>query len=105
VTRGTRSWTGLAVALVLAAAWAMPAGACPVCYGEASGSLIDGTKLSVAFLGALVYLVLFGGVGMVFMARRRALGKGDPQPTPRPLADTDDDRSGRPQPAGEETSE
>jgi hypothetical protein len=66
-------------ALALAALWALPALACPVCYGEAEGGVIDGTRMSVAFLGGLVYLVLFGGVGMVLVARRRALRSGDPR--------------------------
>lgn len=68
-----------AAALALAAGWAAPALACPVCYGEASGGVIDGTKLSVAFLGGLVYLLLFGGVGMAVMVRRRALRTMDPR--------------------------
>lgn len=66
-------------ALATAALWALPALACPVCYGEAEGGVIDGTKMSVAFLGGLVYLVLFGGVGMVLVARRRALRSSDPR--------------------------
>ena len=69
----------LAAALALAAAWAAPALACPVCYGEASGGVIDGTKISVAFLGGLVYLLLFGGAGMAVMVRRRALKTMDPR--------------------------
>lgn len=69
-------WSALA-ALALAAAWAAPALACPVCYGEASGEVIEGTRWSIAFLGGLVYLVLFGGVGMVVVARKRALAQGD----------------------------
>lgn len=67
-----------AVLAVLALAWAAPAFACPVCYGEASGEVIDGTRWSIAFLGGLVYLVLFGGAGMVLVARRRALAHSDP---------------------------
>lgn len=70
---------GLAAALALAAGWAAPALACPVCYGEASGGVIDGTKISVAFLGGLVYLLLFGGAGMAVMVRRRALKTMDPR--------------------------
>lgn len=61
---------GFCVALLLAAAG--DASACPVCYGDAAGSVIDGAKLSVAFLGALVYGVLGGGVALVVAARRRA---------------------------------
>jgi len=46
--------------------------ACSVCWGAAQDPVIHGTKLSIAFLLVLVYLLLGGGVGMVFMARRRA---------------------------------
>lgn len=52
--------------------------ACPVCYGEASGSMIDGAKLSVLFLGSLVYLVIGGGIGVVFLLRRRVRKNLDP---------------------------
>lgn len=45
--------------------------ACPVCYGEASGDMIDGAKLSILFLGGLVYLVIGGGAGAFFALRRR----------------------------------
>jgi hypothetical protein len=70
---------GLAAALALAAGWAAPALACPVCYGEASGPVIGATQLSVAFLGGLVYLLLFGGFGMAIVVRRRALKTMDPR--------------------------
>lgn len=56
-----------------------PAFACPVCYGEASGSMIDGAKLSVAFLGGLVYLVISGGVGAVLVLRRHVRKNMDPR--------------------------
>jgi hypothetical protein len=68
-----------AAAAGIALAWAAPALACPVCYGEASGGVIDGTKLSVAFLGGLLYLLLFGGVGMAVVVRRRAVRMSDPR--------------------------
>lgn len=69
--RPSTSVLGVAVAVVLALALAAPAHACPVCYGEADNSVIDGAKLSVLFLGALVYVVIGGGVGLVFALRRR----------------------------------
>lgn len=66
---------------VLIVGWlaAAPAFACPVCYGEASGSMIDGAKLSVAFLGGLVYLVIGGGVGAVLVLRRHVRKNMDPR--------------------------
>ena len=68
----------VAVFAVLVLAWALPAAACPVCYGEAEGKVIDGTKMSMAFLGGLVYLVIFGGGGVVFALRRRVQRLQDP---------------------------
>lgn len=58
---------------------AAPAFACPVCYGEAGGSMIDGAKLSVAFLGGLVYLLIGGGVGVVLLVRRQVRKNLDPR--------------------------
>lgn len=69
--RRNRSIQGVAVAVVLALVLATPAHACPVCYGAADNSIIDGAKLSVLFLGALVYVVIGGGVGLVLALRRR----------------------------------
>lgn len=62
--------TGVCVALA-ALALAAEASACPVCYGGAEGDVIEGAKLSVLFMGALVYAVMGGGVAMVVVARRR----------------------------------
>ncbi|HEX2254727.1 MAG TPA: hypothetical protein VHQ65_15785 [Thermoanaerobaculia bacterium] len=69
----------VAVFAVLVAAWALPALACPVCYGEAEGKVIDGTKMSMAFLGSLVYLVFAGAGGLVFALRRRVRRLQDPR--------------------------
>ena len=52
---------------------------CPVCYGEAAGSVIDGTKWSVAFLGGLVYMLFLGAGGVVFALRRRVARSQDPR--------------------------
>lgn len=78
-TRRTARRGASLAALALAAAWAAPALACPVCYGDASDPVLDGTKISIAFLGSLVYLLLFGGVGMAVVVRRRALRTMDPR--------------------------
>jgi hypothetical protein len=59
------------LAAVLLGAVALPAAACPVCYGEAEGEVIAGTQWSVAFLGALVYGLLGGGGALVLVQRRR----------------------------------
>jgi len=73
--------------------------ACSVCWGAAQDPVVHGTKLSIAFLLGLTYLLLGGGVGMVLMVRRKALraagvstaaeagtaaGHADLVPTPAP---------------------
>ena len=65
------------VVLALLAASAGPAAACPVCYGNAEGQVIDGAKASVAFMGVLVYAVMGGGVAMVVVSRRRAMRRDE----------------------------
>jgi hypothetical protein len=47
--------------------------ACSVCWGAAEDPVVEGTKLSIVFLLGLTYLLLGGGVGMVFVVRRKAL--------------------------------
>ena len=47
--------------------------ACSVCWGAAQDPVVEGTKLSIVFLLGLTYLLLGGGVGMVFVVRRKAL--------------------------------
>jgi len=47
--------------------------ACSVCWGAAQDPVVEGTKLSIVFLLGLTYLLLGGGVGLVFIVRRKAL--------------------------------
>jgi hypothetical protein len=69
-----------AIATLLAGTlvWARPALACPVCYGQADNAVIDGAKLSVIFLGALVYVLIGGGIALAVLAHRRAVKNLDP---------------------------
>ena len=73
--------------------------ACSVCWGNVQDPVVEGTKLSIVFLLGLTYLLLGGGVGLVFIVRRKALraaaataSMGDDQaiatPTSRPVTDT-----------------
>jgi flagellar basal body-associated protein FliL len=47
--------------------------ACSVCWGASQDPVVHGTKLSIVFLLSLTYLLLGGGVGMVFIVRRKAI--------------------------------
>ncbi len=46
--------------------------ACSVCYGEASGPMIDGAKVGVYVLYGLVVLVQFGIISFFLVLRNRA---------------------------------
>jgi hypothetical protein len=56
--------------------------ACSVCWGAAQDPVVHGTKLSIVFLLGLTYLLLGGGVGMVFLVRRKALRAAAGAPIP-----------------------
>lgn len=72
----------LVVAVLLHLVFAVSAGACPVCFGEAEAPVLDGARWSVVFLGVLVYLVL-AGAGVVFwLVRRKALREQQMQRDP-----------------------
>lgn len=70
---------GLAAAAAVALAAAPEALACPVCYGGADNGIIDGAKLSVMFLGGLVYAVIGGGVAFFYALRRHVRRLADPR--------------------------
>lgn len=61
---------------VLAWVWASPASACPVCYGNAEGDMIDAAQISVLFMLGLTYVVLGGGVAAMFLIRAKK-ARGD----------------------------
>lgn len=71
IGRRVRRWPALLAVVVAGLLQAVPAAACPVCYGEAGGDVIDGAKLSILFLGGLVYVVIGGGAGVILALRRR----------------------------------
>jgi hypothetical protein len=71
----TRVATIAVLALLAGAGEAL---ACAVCYGQAEGDVISGAKLSILFLGALVYAVIGGGVGVLVALRRRVRRNLDP---------------------------
>lgn len=64
---------GLAVSAGLSGA----AHACSVCYGAADGNMIDGARAAIVFMLALTYLLVGGGLGMVWIARRRRSNEGE----------------------------
>ena len=53
------------------------ANACSVCYGAAEGDMIDGARAAIVFMLALTYVLLGGGIGMVWIAHRRRRGEGE----------------------------
>jgi len=78
-TRARRALTALA-ALALVLVFAAEAAACPVCFGDTDDDHIaNGVRWSMVFLGALVYLVIGGGVAMVLALRRRVRRLQDPR--------------------------
>lgn len=77
-SRAARIAAALA-ALALALALAGDAAACPACFGETDDQMADGARWSIAFLGALVYLLIGGGLAMVLVLRRRVRRLQDPR--------------------------
>lgn len=69
---GSRRPALVVLAVVLGTWIPAVASACPVCYGEAEGGVIDGARLAIVFMAVLVYALIGGGIGMVFALRRRA---------------------------------
>lgn len=77
---GARRAAVVLAALALAILFARGAAACPVCFGETDDQqVIDGVRWSVIFLGALVYVLMGGGVAMFLVLRRRARRLQDPR--------------------------
>ncbi|NJL28045.1 MAG: hypothetical protein HC897_09155 [Thermoanaerobaculia bacterium] len=58
--------------VLLAACAAVPVGACPVCYGDTDSPMIRGAELSILFMAILTYALIFGGVALFIVLRRRA---------------------------------
>lgn len=76
---GARRAAAVLAALALAILLAAEAAACPVCFGETDDQVVDGVRWSVVFLGALVYVLMGGGVAMFLVLRRRARRLQDPR--------------------------
>ena len=64
---GIGLWAAILGSWLPAVAWA-----CPVCYGEAEGGVVDGARMAIVFMAVLVYALIGGGIGMVIALRRRA---------------------------------
>lgn len=64
----------LACALVLLgmAAVAAPAAACPVCYGDTDSPMVEAAGLSIVFMAIFTYTLIFSGVALFLVLRRRA---------------------------------
>ena len=78
--RTARYW-GIRRAFTTAAAVMIGGGstvlACPVCFGAAETSMIDGVKLGVLVMLAITLAVQGGFVGFFFYLRRRAKRNAD----------------------------
>lgn len=61
-----------AAALIWAAWGSASLSACPMCFGAAETSMVDGTKLGVLLLLAVTVAVQGGFVGFFLYLRRRA---------------------------------
>jgi len=62
----------LALAALLALASAAPALACPTCYGDAEGPLIDGARLGMWLLLGVTFAVQGAFVAFFLYLRRQA---------------------------------
>jgi uncharacterized membrane protein YphA (DoxX/SURF4 family) len=78
-TPGTRWAAAALAAFALVLVFAADAAACPACFGETDDAMTDGARWSIAFLGALVYLLIGGGLAVVLALRRRVRRLQDPR--------------------------
>lgn len=67
----TRMFAGALVVLG-ALALAAPSAACPVCYGDTDAPMVKAAGLSIVFMAIFTYALIFGGVALFIVLRRRA---------------------------------
>jgi hypothetical protein len=60
--------------------------ACSVCFGPSDDPMIEGTKLAIAFMLGMTYVVVGGGIALAVLHRRRCrrLMQTPEPPPPRP---------------------
>jgi len=63
---------GITLIAVLMAVLAAPAAACPSCYGQAGGPVIDGMNNAITAMIGITGFVLTGFIAMFFAIARRA---------------------------------
>jgi uncharacterized membrane protein YphA (DoxX/SURF4 family) len=78
-TTRTRWAAAALAALAVVLAFAADAAACPVCFGDTEDQVAEGARWSMVFLGALVYLLIGGGLAVVLALRRRVRRLQDPR--------------------------
>ena len=61
--------------VLLAATWAMPSLACPVCFGDSDSPMAKAVNLSVVFMVIVTYVLILGGVATVIALRLKARRK------------------------------
>ena len=62
----------LATSLAVALGWSTPVFACTMCFGAEESSMIDGAKLGVVVMLAVLFAVQGGFVAFFLYLRRRA---------------------------------
>ena len=75
VRRGIRRIVTTAAAVMIGGATTVLA--CPVCFGAAEGSMIDGAELGVVVMLAITLVVQGGFVGFFLYLRKRAKRMAD----------------------------
>ena len=84
MTRIARRLTALLAVLAGVFASAIPAVACPVCFGDPNSSLTQGVEMGVWFLLGVILLVQAGFAVFFFVYLRRRT-RGMRVPTARPI--------------------
>jgi hypothetical protein len=68
--RQARMWLATVAAVVIGGSSTLLA--CPVCFGAAEGSMIDGARLGVLVMLGVLFAVQAGFLGFFFYLRKRA---------------------------------
>lgn len=73
-----------ATALVALLAWALPAAACSICFGDANSPITKSAEMGVWFLLAVI-LIVEAAFGVFFFVYFRRRARSLHEPTARPI--------------------